>query len=163
RNEASEGGHPEALRLGPVTRGRNAERAQSAGELSYKEAGAGGATAGGAAPAREAQTKSRGLDGGRRSSALDDTTRKDAGEKKRDEDQFEQAASGTDAKNLRESLGRDQEAVGREIDRLYADLERHPGETPSMMLFRYWGDNAFVEASESPQSTFGADVDTASY
>jgi Ca-activated chloride channel family protein len=32
-----------------------------------------------------------------------------------------------------------------------------------MMVFRYWGDNPFAEAAADPLSTFGVDVDTASY
>lgn len=40
---------------------------------------------------------------------------------------------------------------------------RLPGETPSMMYFRFWGDNPFELASLDNLSTFGVDVDTASY
>ncbi len=40
---------------------------------------------------------------------------------------------------------------------------RLPNEKPSMMYFRFWGDNAFVLAALDPLSTFAADVDTASY
>jgi Ca-activated chloride channel family protein len=38
-----------------------------------------------------------------------------------------------------------------------------PDERPSAMFFRFWGDNAFVQTSLDSQSTFGVDVDTASY
>ncbi|MCH2102418.1 MAG: von Willebrand factor type A domain-containing protein [Planctomycetes bacterium] len=38
-----------------------------------------------------------------------------------------------------------------------------PGEAPSAMFFRFWGDNPFVQTSLDSQSTFGVDVDTASY
>ena len=41
--------------------------------------------------------------------------------------------------------------------------ERLPNEKPSMMYFRYWGDNGFEFPQNDPLSTFGADVDTASY
>jgi Ca-activated chloride channel family protein len=50
-----------------------------------------------------------------------------------------------------------------QIDDILTQLDRRPGETPSMMFFRYWGDNPFVEAAADPLSTFGADVDKASY
>jgi Ca-activated chloride channel family protein len=49
------------------------------------------------------------------------------------------------------------------VDEFLTKLDRKPGETPDMMFFRYWGDNPFVEAANDPQSTFGADADTASY
>ncbi len=40
---------------------------------------------------------------------------------------------------------------------------RRPSETPSMMYFRFWGDHAFERAAVNAQSTFGVDVDTASW
>ena len=40
---------------------------------------------------------------------------------------------------------------------------RRPSERPQDMYFRFWGDNAFVNASQDALSTFAADVDTASY
>jgi Ca-activated chloride channel family protein len=40
---------------------------------------------------------------------------------------------------------------------------RQPNERPRDMYFRFWGDNAFQLALLEPQSTFSADVDTASY
>jgi len=40
---------------------------------------------------------------------------------------------------------------------------RRPDERPRDMYFRFWGDNAFQLALLEPQSTFSADVDTASY
>ncbi|MCH2105596.1 MAG: von Willebrand factor type A domain-containing protein [Planctomycetes bacterium] len=38
-----------------------------------------------------------------------------------------------------------------------------PDEKPSAMFYRFWGDNPFVQTSLDSQSTFGVDVDTASY
>lgn len=38
-----------------------------------------------------------------------------------------------------------------------------PGETPNMMFFRFWGDNPFLSTLDETMSTFGLDVDTASY
>jgi len=38
-----------------------------------------------------------------------------------------------------------------------------PNEKPSSMFFRFWGDNPFTQTSLDSQSTFGVDVDTASY
>ncbi|MBN1444344.1 MAG: von Willebrand factor type A domain-containing protein, partial [Planctomycetes bacterium] len=49
------------------------------------------------------------------------------------------------------------------VDDILSRLDRRAGETPDMMFFRYWGDNPFVEASVDNLSTFGVDVDTASY
>ncbi|MEM7231566.1 MAG: von Willebrand factor type A domain-containing protein, partial [Planctomycetota bacterium] len=49
------------------------------------------------------------------------------------------------------------------VDEILSKLDRRPGETPDMMFFRYWGDSPFVDASKDHQSTFGVDVDTASY
>ena len=49
------------------------------------------------------------------------------------------------------------------VDRFLDHCRRRPGETPSMMFFRYWGDNAFENALIDNQSTFATDVDTASY
>lgn len=39
----------------------------------------------------------------------------------------------------------------------------HENETPRDMFFRYYGDNAFVPATQDNMSTFAVDVDTASY
>ena len=49
------------------------------------------------------------------------------------------------------------------VDEVLSQLDRQPGETPDAMFFRYWQSSPFVEASSDPLSTFGADVDTASY
>ncbi len=49
------------------------------------------------------------------------------------------------------------------VDAILGSLARRPGETPDMMFFRYYGDNPFVETGADPLSTFGVDVDTASY
>lgn len=38
-----------------------------------------------------------------------------------------------------------------------------PGERPRDMFFRFWGDNPFVISERDAQSTFAADVDTASF
>lgn len=55
-----------------------------------------------------------------------------------------------------------------EIAKARADLvlqscRRRPNERPSMMFYRFYGDNAFELAHLDALSTFGADVDTASY
>ena len=55
------------------------------------------------------------------------------------------------------------EAVRARIDELLSRLDRRSGETPDAMFFRFWGDNPFVETLLDSQSTFGVDVDTASY
>ncbi len=55
------------------------------------------------------------------------------------------------------------ERVRIAIDNVLTKLDRRPGETPGAMFFRYWGDNPFVETSQDKLSTFGVDVDTASY
>lgn len=49
------------------------------------------------------------------------------------------------------------------IDEVLSRLDRRPGETPDLMLYRYWGDNPFVDAQGDALSTFAVDVDTASY
>lgn len=46
---------------------------------------------------------------------------------------------------------------------LLHDCRRLPGERPSDMFFRFWGDNPFVLTRLDALSTFGVDVDTASY
>lgn len=40
---------------------------------------------------------------------------------------------------------------------------QHENESPHDMFFRYYGDNAFVNAAQDQVSTFAVDVDTASY
>ncbi|MFO0982257.1 MAG: von Willebrand factor type A domain-containing protein [Planctomycetota bacterium] len=62
-----------------------------------------------------------------------------------------------------ETAALEEALVARQIDEIFARLRRQPGEAPRDMFFRYWGDHAFVEASEHPVSTFAADVDSASY
>ena len=47
--------------------------------------------------------------------------------------------------------------------RVLQDCRRRPNERPRDMFFRFWGDNPFVLARLDTQSTFGVDVDTASY
>ncbi len=57
-------------------------------------------------------------------------------------------------------------SLGREHDRLeslLASCRRRPGERPGAMFFRFWGDNPFELTALDAQSTFGVDVDTASY
>jgi Ca-activated chloride channel family protein len=51
----------------------------------------------------------------------------------------------------------------QKVDEFLTRLDRRPGETPDMMFFRYWGDNPFTETASDHLSTFGVDVDTASY
>jgi Mg-chelatase subunit ChlD len=48
-------------------------------------------------------------------------------------------------------------------ERVLKSCRRLPNERPNMMFFRFYGDNGFELAHIDPQSTFGADVDTASY
>jgi Ca-activated chloride channel family protein len=48
-------------------------------------------------------------------------------------------------------------------ERTLSALRIQPGETPAMMFFRCWGDHPFVATSADRLSTFGIDVDTASY
>jgi len=54
-------------------------------------------------------------------------------------------------------------SISDRVNAYLSRLDRRPGETPHMMFFRYWGDNSFVESKNDAQSTFGVDVDTASY
>ncbi|MCA8959168.1 MAG: von Willebrand factor type A domain-containing protein [Planctomycetes bacterium] len=49
------------------------------------------------------------------------------------------------------------------LEAYFKVLCRRPNETPNMMFFRYWGDNPFYATTEETKSTFGMDVDTASY
>jgi Ca-activated chloride channel family protein len=51
----------------------------------------------------------------------------------------------------------------REANRIIGFCRRRPNETPSMMFYRYWGDNPFESTATDSLSTFAADVDTASY
>ncbi|MEZ6017548.1 MAG: von Willebrand factor type A domain-containing protein [Planctomycetota bacterium] len=53
--------------------------------------------------------------------------------------------------------------VDQEWARFHRDCQLRPNERPRDMYFRFWGDNAFVATAQDAQSTFGADVDTASY
>lgn len=50
-----------------------------------------------------------------------------------------------------------------EATQILEHCRRQPQESPSMMFFRFWGDNPFVLAALDPFATFAADVDTASY
>jgi len=56
-----------------------------------------------------------------------------------------------------------QEEVTELADELLAGTRLRAGETPTAMFFRNWGVNPFVLATQDNQSTFGIDVDTASY
>ncbi|MAF64940.1 MAG: von Willebrand factor type A domain-containing protein [Planctomycetota bacterium] len=49
------------------------------------------------------------------------------------------------------------------VDQLLGSCRRRPGERPGAMFFRFWGDNPFELTALDAQSTFGVDVDTASY
>ena len=51
----------------------------------------------------------------------------------------------------------------RRVESLLESCRPMPGEAPAGMFFRFWGDNAFTQAALDAQSTFGVDVDTASY
>ncbi len=53
--------------------------------------------------------------------------------------------------------------VEAEFDRLRGGCLPMPQELPRDMYFRFWGDNAFEATYLDRQSTFGVDVDTASY
>lgn len=55
------------------------------------------------------------------------------------------------------------ELVADRLAHYLAECRRRPGERPRDMFFRYWGDNPFVLTQLDPLSTFGVDVDTASY
>jgi Ca-activated chloride channel family protein len=72
--------------------------------------------------------------------------------------------TGSDDFFLGEGAARDEksELEGR-VASLLESCRPLPGEEPAGMFFRFWGDNAFVNASLDAQSTFGVDVDTASY
>ena len=48
-------------------------------------------------------------------------------------------------------------------ERVLVSCRPLPDERPNMMFFRFYGDNGFELAHIDPLSTFGADVDTASY
>ncbi|MFT5689253.1 MAG: Ca-activated chloride channel family protein, partial [Planctomycetota bacterium] len=47
--------------------------------------------------------------------------------------------------------------------RILTDIEPREGEGAGQLFFRYWGDNPWVVVDDSALSTFGADVDTASF
>jgi len=57
--------------------------------------------------------------------------------------------------------------LARRVDERWEQLQREcrrmPQERLGDMYFRFWGDNAFVRTGQDALSTFGADVDTASY
>ncbi len=55
------------------------------------------------------------------------------------------------------------EQVAAQVEQLLGASRVAPGETPSDMFFRYWGDSPFQLAEEQKTSTFAVDVDTASY
>ena len=76
-----------------------------------------------------------------------------------EEDDFEEVRK----EKMGRSSGRPTPGWKTQVDDFLTRLDRRPGETPGMMFFRYWGDNPFAEAAADPLSTFGVDVDTASY
>jgi Ca-activated chloride channel family protein len=51
----------------------------------------------------------------------------------------------------------------RLTDALLAEFRLRPGESPSDMFYRFWGDNAWETTRLDELSTFGVDVDTNSY
>ncbi|MEY2746539.1 MAG: hypothetical protein RL112_1581, partial [Planctomycetota bacterium] len=58
----------------------------------------------------------------------------------------------------------DRGALARaEYERIRGGCLAFPGESPRDMYFRFWGDNPFEVSLLDKQSTFGVDVDTASY
>ena len=56
-----------------------------------------------------------------------------------------------------------QQYLDRECRRILDNCVRRPNERPRDMFFRFWGDNPFEVAALDSLSTFGVDVDTASY
>jgi len=58
---------------------------------------------------------------------------------------------------------RKQAATERYYENLIQRFQRHPNEKPSMMYFRFWGDNGFEFPQHDALSTFAAEADTASY
>lgn len=61
------------------------------------------------------------------------------------------------------TFGLPQFAAGAQIDSVLAACRVASTETPRDMYFRFWGDNAFVDARADRLSTFAIDQDTASY
>ena len=55
------------------------------------------------------------------------------------------------------------EEIEEVCDQVLAECAPLPNERPTDMFFRFWGDNAFEFTADDAQSTFAADVDTASY
>lgn len=49
------------------------------------------------------------------------------------------------------------------LNELLLDVQRRPGETLDLFYYRHWGTRPFQATADDPQSTFSADVDTASY
>ena len=49
------------------------------------------------------------------------------------------------------------------LNELLLDVQRRPGETLDRFYYRHWGTRPFQATADDPQSTFSADVDTASY
>jgi Mg-chelatase subunit ChlD len=56
-----------------------------------------------------------------------------------------------------------QSEIERRVAEILSSCRPRPEEDPAGMFFRFWGDNAFIQAALDAQSTFGVDVDTASY
>lgn len=49
------------------------------------------------------------------------------------------------------------------LNELLLDVQRRPGESLDLFYYRHWGTRPFQSTADDPQSTFSADVDTASY
>ncbi len=49
------------------------------------------------------------------------------------------------------------------LNELLLDIQRRPGETLDLFYYRHWGTRPVQRTADDPQSTFSADVDTASY
>jgi Ca-activated chloride channel family protein len=70
------------------------------------------------------------------------------------------AALGVDPAQPRADLDKDRDTIVREF---LNQLSRRQNEPPHDMFFRYFGDHPFVSTRIDCKSTFGMDVDTASY
>jgi len=77
--------------------------------------------------------------------------------------EFERRVRERQAIDQAEAQRREQERIEDLYQGLVKSTQRHPDEKPSMMYFRFWGDNGFEFPVQDALSTFAADVDTASY
>lgn len=78
-------------------------------------------------------------------------------------EEFERLVRERQAAEQAEAERLEQERIEQLYQGLIQRTQRHPNEKPSMMYFRFWGDNGFEFPVQDALSTFGADVDTASY